>query len=159
MRSCASCGKPLGRKSAKGLCRACYRREYKKTHRKQTLESGRAYYRRNKPAFQAKLQLARQRLRVAMIRALGGKCACCGETEVKFLCLDHIKSGGRREYENKGGPIAVWRRAIREGLPQDKYRILCWNCNAALGLLGSCPHSQLTSPVFRPQGGGSSAKS
>ncbi len=65
-----------------------------------------------------------------------------------FLCLDHIKGWGRREYAQKGG--VAWKRAVREGLPKDRYRLLCWNCNSALGLYGRCPHSSLTAPVFRP---------
>ena len=149
MKRCLSCKESLGPKSAKSLCRACYQRAYKKAHPERMLELSRAYYRRNKSAYLERIKLARKKRREQMIQTLGGKCACCGETEPLFLCLDHIKGGGRREYKKKGGPHGVWRRAIREGLPQDKYRVLCWNCNAVLGLYGFCPHGNLTSPVFR----------
>ena len=47
--------------------------------------------------------------------AYGGyKCTCCGETEPKFLSIDHTG-----------------------------YQILCHNCNMALGSYGYCPHSSI----------------
>jgi hypothetical protein len=29
-----------------------------------------------------------------MLSAYGGKCVCCGESEYKFLAIDHINGGG-----------------------------------------------------------------
>jgi hypothetical protein len=148
---CKSCANPLGKRQAKGLCVKCYAKKYKADNRHRMLELQREYYQRNKTAFLLKIKTARKSRRTKMIADLGGKCACCGETETIFLCLDHIKGGGRRDYQNKGGVHGVWRRAIKEGLPKDKYRVLCWNCNAALGLYGHCPHGKLTSPVYHPK--------
>src|SRR5689334_23309544 len=34
------------------------------------------------------------RLRAEVIAAYGGKCACCGETEQKFLTIDHEEGTG-----------------------------------------------------------------
>ena len=154
--TCSSCKKLLGKKAAKGLCRNCYQKAYKKAHPERLLRLQRAYYQRNKVAFLERIKIARKKRRAAMIQTLGGECACCGEKEPLFLCLDHIKGGGRCEYKKKGGPHGVWRRAIREGLPRDKYRVLCWNCNAVLGLYGRCPHGKLTSPIYQPKQSGSS---
>lgn len=33
----------------------------------------------------------------------------------------------------------VYKRVIEEGFP-DTYRLLCWNCNCAIGIYGECPH-------------------
>ena len=148
--TCLICGQPVGEKRAKGMCQKCYRKKYKADHVEQAREGQRRYYRRNPKKFCERIKQRRYQRRMEMIETLGGKCACCGETEKMFLCLDHIKGNGRRDYEKKGGPHGVWRRAIAEGLPRDKYRILCWNCNSALGLYGFCPHSNLTSPRYIP---------
>jgi len=72
----------------------------------------------------------------------GGKCACCGETILEFLTLDHIhgRNGfGKTEKEARGLPS--YRRAIREYKP-DFYRILCYNCNSSNGHYGYCPHQR-----------------
>ena len=65
-------------------------------------------------------------------------CACCGESYLEFLVLDHIHGGGckeRRKYARGG----LWRKLRKEGYPPG-YRVLCQNCNASLGLYGYCPH-------------------
>lgn len=69
----------------------------------------------------------------------GGKCACCGETELVFLTFDHVDGGGRkhRESEKIGGHLLLWLR--RNGHPAN-FQVLCWNCNSAKHLLGTCPH-------------------
>jgi hypothetical protein len=68
-------------------------------------------------------------------------CACCGETMLVFLTLDHEGGNGaeaRRAAESRGG-ITYYRRLVREGFPPG-YQVLCWNCNLAKHLLGACPH-------------------
>jgi len=108
----------------------------------------RGYYHKNPKKFMEKIKKRWELRKAQAIEKMGGKCACCGENNPIFLCLDHIKGNGRRDYQKAGGPQGVWKRAIAEGLPKEKYRLLCWNCNAALGLYGFCPHSNLTSPTF-----------
>lgn len=70
-------------------------------------------------------------------RALGSVCKCCGEPERVFLTLDHIN--GRSPGDKRTGNNA-WVRAKQEGWPQDKYQLLCYNCNCAKGVYGVCPH-------------------
>lgn|SRR5579872_937688 len=67
-------------------------------------------------------------------------CACCGESHLEFLCLDHIDGGGNSERKALGsGSMGVYRHIIRENFPPG-YRVLCHNCNMALGFFGYCPH-------------------
>ena len=69
----------------------------------------------------------------------GGKCACCGETEREFLHIDHVDGGGKAHRRALGGNrIEAW--LLRHGLPEG-FRVLCANCNLALGRLGFCPHN------------------
>jgi hypothetical protein len=79
-----------------------------------------------------------------VIAALGGRCACCGETNPGFLTIDHIHGGGREERERFGSGTTLLNKMIREGLSPEKYRVLCFNCNCGRARNGGeCPHVAL----------------
>jgi hypothetical protein len=83
--------------------------------------------------------------RAKCINLLGGKCECCGEDTVTFLCIDHRNGGGNKHRKViKGTKFIVWllRRLESESLAlvKKEFRILCHNCNAAFSILGYCPH-------------------
>lgn len=88
----------------------------------------------------------RERMRAEMFEAYGTECACCGETEKVFLCLDHI-DGLPPEHKTATGKrrssTAILRLVKAEGWPPG-YRILCANCNLAYAVLGTCPHVEAT---------------
>lgn len=72
------------------------------------------------------------------------KCACCDETSVEFLTIDHVNNdgakhrleiGGRRDWG--GHMIYSW--LIKNGFPEG-FRVLCINCNFSYGHFGYCPH-------------------
>jgi hypothetical protein len=71
------------------------------------------------------------------------KCACCGESRLEFLSIDHINNDGakqRKEIGKKyGSTFARW--LIKNDFP-DGYQILCFNCNCAKGFFGYCPHQK-----------------
>lgn len=80
----------------------------------------------------------RLRLRTAILDHYGRTCACCGETEVVFLTLDHIDGGG--EAHRKANHGNVYRDVVRRGYPSG-FQTLCWNCNVGRRLAGGvCPH-------------------
>lgn len=85
----------------------------------------------------------RRVIRSQMIQAYGGKCECCGETTPEFLSIDHMKGQSHAHYSNcpyRGGhQLHAWLR--RNGWPKDGWRLLCHNCNLAIGFYGSCPHT------------------
>src|ERR1700757_476788 len=65
------------------------------------------------------------------------KCACCGETVLEFLSLDHINGGGRQHRKT----IKMrWWEWLRKNKYPEGFRVLCHNCNQAIGLYGICPH-------------------
>lgn len=73
-----------------------------------------------------------------------GPCECCGEHRFEFLSVDHKNGGGNKRRIN-GEKIG--RRLLREfelaGWPENlkkEYRLLCYNCNMAIGHRGYCPH-------------------
>ena len=72
----------------------------------------------------------------------GGKCSCCGESELAFLQLDHINNDGaewRRKYQVQGNSLYGWLK--RHGWPGG-FQVLCANCNRAKSA-GGCPHLAL----------------
>jgi hypothetical protein len=87
----------------------------------------------------------RLRERLKTIEAYGGKCECCGETRREFLSIDHIdqKGAAHRRHDHGAGPIDAVLKKL--GYPTDNFRLLCMNCNFALGKHGYCPHESFRS--------------
>lgn len=111
----------------------------------------------NKPAVdgfthcEEHMEKARQRwrdYRTKVLEYYGKMCDCCGETIEQFLCIDHINGGGkghRKELEAQGiksHGSCFYKWIIDQGFPEE-YRILCHNCNMAIGFYGKCPHEDL----------------
>lgn len=85
----------------------------------------------------------RRRFRTEVMAHYGGKCACCGETAIEFLTIDHIAGNGnrhRKEIGRQGG----WRfyQWLQENGYPAGFRVLCFNCNCSIGHWGYCPHSR-----------------
>ena len=81
----------------------------------------------------------RAALRWRVFNAYGAACACCGETIVGFLALDHVDGGGRQHRIQRGTSEAVYGDVERAGYPSE-YQLLCHNCNQAKYAYGICPH-------------------
>jgi hypothetical protein len=95
---------------------------------------------RRKEETKLRRKQSNRRIRERLFAGYGGKCVCCGENKFEFLALDHVNGGGREERKTRSTQqIAL--TAIREGFP-DTYRVLCHNCNQAIGWYGSCPHEK-----------------
>lgn len=79
----------------------------------------------------------------------GSRCACCGESEVKFLTIDHIE-GQVPELEEVGyklGGDNLYKYLVSHNYPPG-YRCLCCNCNMAIGWWGECPHKTLNKSKY-----------
>jgi hypothetical protein len=79
------------------------------------------------------------RRRAAVIAKYGGACACCGETRLEFLTIDHINGGGAEERGRTGTNFYI---TLHKAPKRDDLRVLCMNCNWAIGMYGYCPHEQ-----------------
>jgi len=66
-------------------------------------------------------------------------CYCCEEDKYEFLAIDHINGGGNKHVKSIGGKLVRW--LIKNKFPEG-FRVLCHNCNMALGHHGYCPHEQ-----------------
>lgn len=133
---CAMCKAPLtvetakprvGRPGLNSYCRACLNKRAKDRHWQ------------NPDARRAAIRTRNAELKAQVIKAYGGMCECCGETAPEFLALDHRNGGGTQHRKTVLNPTAMRRLVIRERFPP-QYRILCHNCNCALGWFGRCPH-------------------
>ena len=111
-------------------------------NRERLLVRMREYYQKNKARLNAQKKIyvkanAKQRLetlkryndkcRLAVIEKLGGACARCGFSDARALQIDHINGGGSKERKSICTSNIVL-RILKHG-PQDKYQLLCANCN------------------------------
>ena len=70
------------------------------------------------------------------------KCNCCGESQERFLTIDHIDNSGA-EHRRKVGRGGVLRNLKKEGYPKG-FRVLCFNCNCGREYnKGVCPHEEM----------------
>jgi hypothetical protein len=137
-RTCNRCGvdKPLTdyypHKSKQSRCKSCLKEAVSARQKNLTEEQ------REKRRSYTREWERRQRLQA--IEHYGGKCDCCGESRYEFLAIDHIDGGGVRHRREDNIPnIARW--LITNNYP-DGFRVLCHNCNSAIGFYGYCPHTK-----------------
>lgn len=78
-------------------------------------------------------------LRIETIQAYGGMCACCGETLIQFLQIDHIDGRRTEGIRDEAFGSALYSRLRKEGWPSG-FQVLCANCNFAKGMYSRCPH-------------------
>ena len=87
----------------------------------------------------------------------GKVCACCGETELMFLSIDHVNNDGaehRRSLKgqigNGGSSFFDW--LVRSGFPEG-FQTLCRNCNWGKHVNGGvCPHQPAEGSTTIPKG-------
>lgn len=117
-------------------------KERQKQYRKEHPEKVREYSKRARERHKENRKI--------IIEAYGGKCECCGESHWELLTIDHINGGGRAHrrtltnsdvLSNASKKFYKW--LIENDFPKNDFRLLCFNCNIALGTIGYCPHENL----------------
>ena len=73
--------------------------------------------------------------RTKVLTHYGAKCSCCNESRDQFLSIDHVNGGGSKH--RKSVHQHIWHWLIKNNYP-DGFRVLCFNCNCALGFYGKC---------------------
>lgn len=117
-----------------------YHKSYREQNRLTLREYQKQWYQKNKQKYTGKI-LA---LRLEMIAAYGSQCQCCGESEPAFLSIDHVDGLGYKPKLKNGTRVGGWRFYFwlkQNGWPKEHYRLLCMNCNTAIGNWGTCPHA------------------
>lgn len=141
---CTYCGKcpPILNKKR---CQKCHNRHITWVNSKR--DHIRAYHESYKVR---NLELRTQRKKAAMDQ-YGGKCFCCGETDIRFLTIDHINEDGaehRRKIapDFKGtvpGGEHFYRWLAKNDWPFG-LQVACYNCNIAKHWNnGICPHQDI----------------
>lgn len=75
----------------------------------------------------------------------GVSCKCCGETNQKFLSIDHINNDGAKQRKTFGlcSGVQFYCWIVKQGFPND-LQVLCMNCNCGKRYNGGvCPHQEL----------------
>ena len=142
-------------------CHTCYMRRWyrdgggrawtkawREKNRERLLAEQRERQQANPFPHRAKVKACNGRLWQEVLAAYGPVCACCGETEVGFLTMDHINGGGRAHRRQIGNtPVALHRWLRNHGFPKDNFQILCYNCNGSKARIGHCPHADEPVPL------------
>ena len=84
----------------------------------------------------------KRRLRREIVQHYGHRCICCGEKRYEFLTLDHVNNDGaeHRKQRHRGSTwLLYW--AKKNNHPST-LQLLCWNCNLAKAIYGTCPHGE-----------------
>lgn len=74
-----------------------------------------------------------------IVNMYGGKCECCGDTNIEFLTIDHIHSNGYIERKRIYGR-EFYKELLSLGSKREDLRLLCMNCNFSIAKYGYCPH-------------------
>jgi len=109
--------------------------------------------RAKKPEYYKERQKQYQkRVKLEALNAYGGPfCACCGESNVFFLTLDHINNDGAEHRKTMPAGSSTYRWLKNNGYPAG-LRVLCYNCNCGRHANGGvCPH-ELEGATTIPQG-------
>jgi len=94
----------------------------------------------NKSRWRANVTEKNRQRRIDVLMHYGGKCVCCGESEMPFLTIDHIHNDGKKDRDEVFSGY-WWRWIIKNNYPAH-LQVLCWNCNMAKQHYGGgiCPH-------------------
>jgi hypothetical protein len=151
-RNCKECNDTfIARSRGNYYCSRCsdkisvHQRFYRKHKAKMKIKT-KLWSSKNREKINLYAQIARHKLKKEIFEYYGNKCACCDESTLVFLSLDHKNNDGashrrRLSGTNAGFSHEVYKDVRRQGFP-DTYQILCHNCNRAKYILGECPHKE-----------------
>jgi hypothetical protein len=115
------------------------------TVREITRERNRVWKEQNRERENTRSRDRHQEYRRIVIERYGGACACCGETAIEFLVVDHVNGDGAQD-RRAIGVAGIYRKLAKAETVLAGYRVLCHNCNSAYARYGSCPHTVAPTP-------------
>lgn len=80
----------------------------------------------------------------------GSTCICCGESDKRFLSIDHTNNDGYAHRAKLGTKVRgsnLYRWIVKHDYPSD-LQVMCFNCNMGRAINGGiCPHKEYNDPV------------
>jgi len=147
---CSSCNNKKNSRSKKNeICKKCISKEMHKYYlknREKIKEKSKIWKLKNKDWVVKNSKGYRDKLKIDALKAYSNnniRCACCGEQEIDFLCLDHINDNGAKERKNnKYGSAGIFKWLKKNNYPKDVgLQVLCFNCNISKRInRGTCIH-------------------
>lgn len=119
-------------------------RAYSIAHPEVGKEARKQWRERNREHVRDLAEYNRIKRKLEVLAELGEVCACCGNDDFEFLTVDHINGGGHQHRTVVGIGGNFYNAVLRDPDAKSKYRVLCMNCNFALGMYGRCPHKEKT---------------
>ena len=125
-------------------CWSASRREYQKAYAKRNAEHLTKYHAEKYLRTRETGRIVRKRYydkwKKVVFDHYGNSCVCCGETEPRFLTIDHMNNDGAQHRKDVGMGSVLFRWLVNNSFPKD-FRILCFNCNSGrFHNGGMCPH-------------------
>lgn len=114
---------------------------WRDTHKANIHHQNQKWSERNRTRKNADQKVYALALRAEMLSAYGGRCACCGTDEARWLTLEHTRRDGAAHRKRLGGQAVVYLELRRLGWPSDGFTLLCWNCQRASAAGGACAHT------------------
>lgn len=155
MKKCNVCGVAISGAFNKRYCsKKCQNRFHAARRRKYYMDRHDKYYtyfknyrikHKERDAYKIKTRTnkANAILKQKIFDRYGWKCKCCGESNIKFLTMDHVNNDGWKERLTIGyriGGPTLYREIVKRGFP-DTFQTLCFNCNCGKRVNnGICPH-------------------
>lgn len=102
--------------------------KYRQSHKEEINKRYRDRRKESKILDRIDYTVHRLELRKKAIDTLGGKCVICGEDEILKLCIDHINDDGNEERKEYGLRIII-SKILNNMAEENKYQVLCFNCN------------------------------
>lgn len=142
---CGGCGKET--RPGKAHCLTCYEsqkrwvRNMPSDSKTKAIQTDKAWRDNNRNKIKEIGIRGRNKIKTQVIAAYGGICACCKESSLPFLSIDHIEGGGRKHRKEVGITSGSgFYRWLRDNNYPKGFQVLCYNCNCAKRTEKVCPH-------------------
>lgn len=112
-----------------------YLKAYREEHREERNAKKREYYYAHRDEMTKQSREYNQKRKEKVLAHYGRQCACCGESNIAFLTMDHINNDGYRT-RKESVHLYVW--LIKNNFPEG-FQTLCYNCNCGRRH-DVCPH-------------------
>jgi len=130
------------------ICKECAKKkahQYYLKNPEKFKERSRLWKKKNKEKVIEMSKRYRKELKIKALKAYSNnkkpKCVCCGETEIDFLCLDHIDNIRAKEREKYGLGTSFLKWLKTNNYPKNlKLQVMCFNCNFSKRIRGICVH-------------------